>query len=760
MNKLKDFLSNFSVLNLFIKLSILTLCVLVGLFVRPFLWCLVVFFVLFMLFEKNINSFLYILFLFPFSGVLNANIGYNISFWFIIVSCYVVFFFILHVYKILRKTQQINFGLLFAVFVLAVYFALPIGSREFNFLNILESWFWLGLFYIVFINAKWFKYNLQIVCGAIGVIVSSAIGIFHNVIPYLKENIVVYYTYGQSRFSGLMTNPNIFYGVAICFAIALFVQIFNEKMDLRFGLLVIPILFACWNTISRTYLFILIAIFLFVCISIILKPSKKRVLIFTYFTCAILAVFLICWNQSMAYFSKEIAAPIIDVNSNQILDVGSEALNGRLEIWGAYLDRLIKTNGIIFGIGINSANNLAFFDAESNTWIVANSHNAYIQVLYEIGVVGILLILILFIAWMCKNKKYLKQIIFSLSYLPLLVFCLNCCTENLFLSQLGNMLFIVGVITVYEYSHEKQIVLNKSKIINNTNKIAVLTPTFNREKLLSRAYESLVKQTNKNFAWYVVDDGSSDKTKELVEKFKKENKIEINYYFKENGGKHTALNFGIDKIVEDYFIILDSDDVLLDTAIEIILEDIKYLPVEFCGIGYLKGDLNKKVVGKNYSEDGVIDTFINERYNRNTYGDKAEVFKTKILKKHPFPVFEGERFLSESTIWCQVSGKHKMVFYNKLIYLCEYQNNGLSANVQKTLFKNPKGASACYKVLSGKEFSFQNRAKYTILFIVHMLVDGQSFGQIIKKSSSKFLAIVLYPMAKVVFKKRKRNFNL
>ena len=293
----------------------------------------------------------------------------------------------------------------------------------------------------------------------------------------------------------------------------------------------------------------------------------------------------------------------------------------------------------------------------------------------------------------------------------------------------------------------------------NKNLLAILTPTYNRAELLTRVYESLKNQTNKNFVWYIVDDGSVDGTSEIVNGFINEEKIKIQYYKKENGGKHTAVNLGLEKIEEEFTLILDSDDALTLDACQIILNDLGKLTNDFCGLGYLKANFNGQVVGKKYTKDYVEDTFINQRYNKNTWGDKAEVFRTSLLKQYPFPVFNGEKFLSESTIWCQISGKYKMAFYNKIVYNCEYQVGGLSDGVRKTLFKNPKGASCCYKVLSGKGFSLKNKIKYTILHLVHLFADNKTNKEIKKEVNNKFLGFVLYLPAKYIYLKRKKAFT-
>lgn len=266
--------------------------------------------------------------------------------------------------------------------------------------------------------------------------------------------------------------------------------------------------------------------------------------------------------------------------------------------------------------------------------------------------------------------------------------------------------------------------------------------------------------------WYIVDDGSSDNTEQVVKNFIKENKkkkeFEIIYIKKVNGGKHTALNVGLKQINEDYVIILDSDDYFTKDAVETILQDISFIDDkhEFCGLGYLRIKENGEVVGVKYTQDGVADTFINQRYNKNTYGDKAEVYKTEILKQFPFPEFENEKFVSESVVLCAMSGKYKMVFFNKGIYVCDYQEGGLSDGVHKRLFKNPKGASACYKQMSTNDFCFKIRAKYTIAYIVYSLEAGMGLKEMKKNHpQNKFLISLLYIPAKIYHKKLKRRYK-
>ena len=102
--------------------------------------------------------------------------------------------------------------------------------------------------------------------------------------------------------------------------------------------------------------------------------------------------------------------------------------------------------------------------------------------------------------------------------------------------------------------------------------LTVFTPTFNRAYILHRCYESLLRQTNKNFIWLIIDDGSTDNTKKLVtEWMNKENGFEIRYEYKKNGGMHTAHNKAYELIDTELNVCIDSDDFMPDNAVELIV---------------------------------------------------------------------------------------------------------------------------------------------------------------------------------------------
>ena len=104
-------------------------------------------------------------------------------------------------------------------------------------------------------------------------------------------------------------------------------------------------------------------------------------------------------------------------------------------------------------------------------------------------------------------------------------------------------------------------------------KITVYTPTFNRASTLPRVYKSLINQTEKEFVWLIIDDGSIDDTEKIVSEWMKNNIIKIQYIKKRNEGKTSALNYVYNNATTKYIVGIDSDDELLENAIELILRE-------------------------------------------------------------------------------------------------------------------------------------------------------------------------------------------
>lgn len=260
------------------------------------------------------------------------------------------------------------------------------------------------------------------------------------------------------------------------------------------------------------------------------------------------------------------------------------------------------------------------------------------------------------------------------------------------------------------------------------NKITVFTPTFNRGYLMNKLFHSLNSQTNKHFEWLIVDDGSIDQTGELVETFKEQADFEIRYFYQQNGGKHRAINHGLDLARGELFFIVDSDDSLTDDAIEKIFNNYSGIAFDnsFAGIAFNRGFSKKRIVGETF-EGTYIDCDNLHRANSNILGDKAEVYRTEILKSIKFPEIDGENFMSEVVLWNEVARRgYKLRWFNEIIYFCDYLEDGLTKNSEKILFNNPIAHQMMTKELL--QINFTLKRKFGMIYNYHK-IRNQSIKQ-------------------------------
>lgn len=225
--------------------------------------------------------------------------------------------------------------------------------------------------------------------------------------------------------------------------------------------------------------------------------------------------------------------------------------------------------------------------------------------------------------------------------------------------------------------------------------ITIFTPTYNRAYILPKLYESLKRQTIKDFEWIIVDDGSTDNTEQIVEYWvNTEKEFCIVYKKQSNSGKHVAINTGVSMASFEWFFIVDSDDYITDDAIENIEKWILTdLDEQYAGVSGTKCFNNMKNVGQDikFSSD-YVDCKNNERSRYGLVGDKAEVYRTSILKKYPFPHFPGEKFLSECAVWDRIAiDGYKIRWFNHPLMVIEYLDDGLTSKINKLELENFSG---------------------------------------------------------------------
>lgn len=232
--------------------------------------------------------------------------------------------------------------------------------------------------------------------------------------------------------------------------------------------------------------------------------------------------------------------------------------------------------------------------------------------------------------------------------------------------------------------------------------LTVFTPTFNRAYIIENLYKSLQRQTCKDFEWLVVDDGSSDNTSDLFLNWQMEESFPVRYIKKENGGKHRAINLGLDEAKGKLFFIVDSDDYLAEDAIKCIKKQYEIIKNDKCfaGLCGMRAYPDGRRIGGEVPFETLDCISFDYWFKHNITGDSAEVFKTDIFRQFPFPEIDGEKFCPEAVVWYRIArAGYKIRYFNKKIYFCDYLPDGLTAKITKLRINSPLGAMLTYKEL-------------------------------------------------------------
>ena len=288
--------------------------------------------------------------------------------------------------------------------------------------------------------------------------------------------------------------------------------------------------------------------------------------------------------------------------------------------------------------------------------------------------------------------------------------------------------------------------------------LSIITPTYNRGHLLTGCYQSLCSQTDKDFEWIIVDDGSSDDTQTVVSGFLAAD-FPVIYIKKENGGKHTALNASHPYIRGRYVLILDSDDQLTQDAVSAVREawDRWESRSDVGIVTFLKGGAvdNPDCVVSDY--DTPVDIL---RYRRTVYygPDCCEVIRSELFLKYPFPEFAGERFISECALWNRVSLTHQCVYINKVIYLFEYLEGGLTKSGRKLRITNPRGGMFICDLRMQRKNYFTQRVKYGLLYCCYGFFASLQPAQILGGTEHKALAVMCLLPGWVLYRYWERKY--
>lgn len=240
----------------------------------------------------------------------------------------------------------------------------------------------------------------------------------------------------------------------------------------------------------------------------------------------------------------------------------------------------------------------------------------------------------------------------------------------------------------------------------------IAVPTYNRKELLKRTLKSLEEQTFRDFEVLLIDDGSTDGTKEFISDYVKTSALPLRYLYKENGGKHTALNLAIEEGKGELFLILDSDDWFLPHALEKLYETWLSIPMEernaYSGVMGRAVNEDGALIGKPFPEDPYITSYVDFHFisgiKKGPFKDCVDFIRMDLLKQYRYPEPEGAKFVPEAYITDQIGAKYKLFGISDVLEIKEYQEEGITKNIDAYKLKNAKGMVLYYEVLLKKVF--------------------------------------------------------
>ncbi len=205
---------------------------------------------------------------------------------------------------------------------------------------------------------------------------------------------------------------------------------------------------------------------------------------------------------------------------------------------------------------------------------------------------------------------------------------------------------------------------------NYSVKFTVFTPTYNRAHTITRVYESLLEQTYRDFEWLVIDDGSTDCTRDLIAHFQKcvGKAFPIRYYgLQPNRGKHIAHNRAIKEARGEFLLVADSDDWIVPNALERMEHHWSRLPdtTNYSGVACLCADRNGVVVGTRYSEAETHSTLAERKFIHKMKDEHWGFVRMDIARQYPFPEHI-DGFVPEGLVWLDIAQKYKDYCVNEV----------------------------------------------------------------------------------------------
>ena len=293
-------------------------------------------------------------------------------------------------------------------------------------------------------------------------------------------------------------------------------------------------------------------------------------------------------------------------------------------------------------------------------------------------------------------------------------------------------------------------------------KISILTATYNRENEIEKLYNSLIINNNSeiDFEWLIMDDGSTDNTKTKIKNFIEQKIIDIKYFYQENQGKMSAINKLMENVTGDICLTCDSDDYFSIGAFDIIKKYSSRLLEDetVYALAFLKSDADGKISGNEFPEDLHRTDEFTMYFREKMDGEKILVFDSKIRKQFKHEIEDGEKFVTQARMYHKMDEKYDVIGINKVIEIGDYKDDGYTKNYLKIYKENPKGFYNYFKEILGRDLAgvtIEKRRYIYKHYILFSVLSNQKNAILnVKGFMNKLIIAILWIPGKIATKKR------
>ena len=283
--------------------------------------------------------------------------------------------------------------------------------------------------------------------------------------------------------------------------------------------------------------------------------------------------------------------------------------------------------------------------------------------------------------------------------------------------------------------------------------LTVFTPSYNRAHLIGRGYDSLCKQTCQDFEWLVIDDGSTDNTREVIAQYIAEQRIAIRYIWKENGGLYTGYNIAYTNITSPLNVCIDSDDFIPENAVELILQTWNERGGEqYAGIIGLDFYADKKQPIGGYFPKDLNEVYLHDLYlYRIHLGDAKQVMRTDLMS-HIAPQigFPNEKDFNPIYMLLQACDTLPLLVINENLCWVDYQKTGMAANIFKQYVRSPHSLIKMRKMeMNLQRNTFRNLLRLNIHYVSSCLIARNKHW--LKDSPKPLLTLLMAPFGFILY---------